>query len=94
MVQAFNEDVAEHEFNIQFWTGSFCLLGWLRLLVTLQVTKLLGPIISTILYMFKDISVFICIWGIVLMGFSMVSVLTFQQVEEIRTFEGAIIYFM
>lgn len=53
------------------------MFGFIRFLIALVVNETLGPIISTIIYMFKDMSVFIVIWTIVLSGFTMISILTF-----------------
>ena len=75
--QAFNEDIAENEINIQLWTGIVAFLGWIRIIMSLTVTQTLGPIINMITFMFKDIAVFLIIWSMILIAFSMVAVLGF-----------------
>ena len=42
----------------------------------------LGPIISTILALFKDIAKFFCIWAIILSGYSITGNLFFFDMEE------------
>lgn len=69
------------------------MLGFIRIIIALQVTETLGPIISTIIYMFSDIGVFIVIWFINLVTFSMVGVLTFNEVPALTKFQFGIIYF-
>ena len=59
-----------------------------------MVTETLGPIITTIMFMFSDIIIFIVIWLIVLVMFTAVGILGFQEVEEIKTFENGFIFWI
>ena len=76
-VHEYNLHVSENEINVQFYAGMVCLFGFFRFLIALVVNETLGPIVSTISYMLRDISIFICIWFIVLVSFAMVSIMCF-----------------
>ena len=60
----------------------------------MKVTQTLGPIISTIIYMFDDIATFLIIWMLVLFGFTMVGVLAFNEIDKLRDFESSLLYFV
>lgn len=76
-VQAFFEHIAKYEINVNIITGTITLLNFSRLLVSLKTTETLGPIITTIIYMFKDVLVFLAIYAIVIIMFTSVGVLVF-----------------
>ena len=59
----------------------------------MKVTERLGPIISTIIYMFSDIAAFLVIWVLVLFSFAMVGVLTFADVVVFRKVQTSLVYF-
>ena len=68
-------------------------MAFIRQLLGLQVTKALGPIISMILVMFKDVAQFIVIWFIVLIAFASVGFMTFKEVPNLRKFDESLVYF-
>lgn len=76
-VHAYVKQVAENEINISFVMGMMVMLYFVRMLLALGLNETLGPIITTIQYMFNDIAVFIVIWFIILLGFTLVGVLLF-----------------
>ena len=53
------------------------MLYFIRMLLLLGLSETLGPIITTIQYMFNDVAIFIVIWFIILLGFTLVGVLLF-----------------
>lgn len=77
---AYADNLSASEINVQFVTGFISAFLFLKLLLSLNVNKTLGPIISTIIFMFNDIAVFIVIWLIILVGFTIVSMIAFQDV--------------
>ena len=85
--------IHDFDININFYLGLSFLMTFIRQLLGLQVTKSLGPIISMIIVMFKDVGQFIIIWFIVLIAFSSVGFMTFQEVPSLRKFEDSFIYF-
>ena len=93
-IHEYNDHLSKNEVNISLLIGLLAFFGYMRLLIGLKVTKTLGPIISTIIYMFKDIGVFIVIWFIVLISFTMVAVLTFNEVPEISKIQYGLVYFI
>ena len=76
-VHAYSFHVTEFEINVQFYFGVWLLVSFLRQLLGLTVTRSLGPIVSTIIEMFKDVAKFIVIWALVLLGYTSVGFLTF-----------------
>ena len=59
--------------------GVLSIFGFIRIIMGLITTKTFGPIISTIIFMFNDIAVFIVIWILVLVMFGTVGALTFNE---------------
>lgn len=59
------------------------------MLIALIVTKLLGPIISTIIYMFNDIKIFVIIWFIVIFMFTLSGIILFQEIPELNNFSSS-----
>lgn len=55
---------------------------------------MLGPIITTIMFMFADIRIFIVIWIMVLIMFTTVGILGFQEIDEISSFQDGFIYWI
>ena len=92
--QEYTEDYYGYEFNLQFFVGVCSSLYFIRLLLSLILTQTLGPIISTIIYMFNDIAVFIVIWLITLIGFTLVSMVTFNPVAVFVSFETAFLFWI
>ena len=92
-VHAYSFHVTEFEINIQFYVGAWLLIAFIRQLLGLTVTRQLGPIISTIIVMFKDVARFILIWVFVLLGYSSVGFITFQEVPDLNKFEDSLKYF-
>ena len=60
----------------------------------LITTKTFGPIISTIIFMFNDIAVFIVIWIIVLVMFGTIGALTFNETPELVAIEESMEFFV
>ena len=59
--------------------GILSIFAFIRIIMGLITTKTFGPIISTIIFMFNDIAVFIVIWVIVLVMFGTIGALTFNE---------------
>ena len=59
--------------------GILSIFAFIRIVLGLITTKTFGPIISTIIFMFNDIAVFIVIWVIVLVMFGTIGALTFNE---------------
>ena len=57
------------------------LTAFYRILCGLNVTENLGPIISTTLYMFRDVATFIVIWILVVVAFTLSSYACFGDLE-------------
>ena len=91
---AFLKNVAENEFNIQTAIAVVALFSFVRILINLFVTELLGPILSTTLYMFKDVATFILIWFLVLMAYTMSSFICFNDNENFRNFGDVFLYWL
>ena len=54
-IHEYNTHIAANEINVQFVNGLISLFGFTRFLTALVVNETIGPIISTIIFMFKDI---------------------------------------
>lgn len=65
----------------------------LRLITSLMMYEKYGSIISTTLYMFNDVAIFIVVWYLVLMSFSMVALFVFSEVKALESLPNAMIYF-
>ena len=59
--------------------GILSIFAFIRIVLGLITTKTFGPIISTIIFMFNDIAIFIVIWIIVLVMFGTIGALTFNE---------------
>ena len=64
-----------------------------RLITSLMMYEQYGSIISTTLFMFNDVAVFIVVWYLVIMSFAMVALFVFSEVAVMETLPKAIIYF-
>ena len=91
--EAYNKHIETFEINVQFYIGIWLLLAFLRQLLSWTVTPQLGPIVSTIIVMFKDVGQFIIVWLFVLMGYASVGFITFREVPELKSMEDAIVFF-
>lgn len=58
------------------------------------MTRSLGPFISTIDYMVGSIKVFLLLWLLLLFGFTTIGILVFREVEELKTMESGVVYFL
>ena len=88
-VENYNVDMSQGEFNPTFFAVFVALFQFTRMGCSLIVTQSLGPIISTIMYMFKDIIVFLAIWVIVLHVFIFSGVRSTVLANELT--EGAVL---
>lgn len=93
-IEAYSTHNGKNEINMQFYIGVIVLLSYAKQLCALMVTEILGPIITTIMYMFADIKTFIVIWVIVLVMFTAVGILGFQEVVAIKTFGDGFIFWI
>ena len=75
----FNMNLAQLPINIRFFSTYIAIIGFLRTIFSLMVTESIGPIIITILFMFKDIATFLTIWGLVLISFTAAFDFSFQD---------------
>ena len=91
-IEAYNMHLSESEFNVQLVCGIMGLVGYLRFLTALRGTETLGPIISTIIYMLKDVSSFLVVWLLVILAFAQASVSMFQDVETLKSFDSSLFY--
>ena len=66
----------------------------LRLIISLMMFESYGSIISTTLVMFFDVGVFIVIWYLVLMMFSMVALFVFSEVQSLESLPDAMLFFI
>lgn len=55
-IHSYSEHITNFEMNITFYLGLMSLVLFIRQLLSYQVTTLIGPVISTILVMFKDVA--------------------------------------
>ena len=74
--------------------GVLVLVSFLRILASLMVTSTLGPIISTIAYMFKDMLTFFAIWAIVLTAYVCAGALTYPNTPRILNMEEGFIFWI
>ena len=68
-VENYNILMAMTEYNPSFFCIYTAFFSFMRVICSLIVTQSLGPIISTIMYMFKDILLFLSIWLLVVLMF-------------------------
>ena len=92
-VPAYQEHLMESEFNVQNLGGFFITVSFTRFIVALMLTETLGPIISTIFYMIRDIAAFLTIWVLIVGMFACASLLAFQDIENFSTVPNAFIYY-
>ena len=92
-VQAYTSHTASFEINVQFYIGLWLLISFLRQLLSWTATRTLGPIISTIIVMFKDVGQFIIIWIFVLFGFSSVGIITLNKHPRMKSFSSSLLFF-
>ena len=85
--------ITNFEINVQFYVGFWLLVAFLRQLLSWTVTQQLGPIVSTIIVMFKDVGQFLVVWFFVLLAFSSVGFITFREVEGLGSMEDAMFFF-
>ena len=85
-VEAFFTHVSTNDLSITVVTGLITLFNFTRLLVSLKTTETLGPIITTIIYMFNDVLTFLAIYLIVIIMFTSFGVVVYVDVEEIGNF--------
>lgn len=79
---------------MSFYFGLLAIFGYCRLLIGFSVTETFGPIISTIIFMFNDVAIFIVIWGIVIFMFTSVSIMMWQEVEVFFKFDTALLFWI
>ena len=91
-VENYNVDMSQGEINLTFFAVFVALFQFTRMGCSLIVTQSLGPIISTIMYMFKDIIVFLAIWVIVLHVFIFSGIFMFKDCEDLRDYHKAQAY--
>ena len=77
---AFNIHAGKIELNINFFLMCLGLCSAARIILALIVTELLGPLISTMLYMFNDLATFLVIYGAVIIGFTLSAMMGFQDI--------------
>lgn len=76
-------DIKEDEItNIANLIACLSCLTWIRLLVSLQITKTFGPRIMTIISMAKDIGLFFIIFITQMFAFSIIASMVFYSVPE------------
>ena len=93
-VEEYNKENLSTDLNINTMIGSMAFIGLTRVIMSLKATKTLGPIISTIIYMFNDIMVFIMIWAIVLFMFTCIGILLFIDMDDLKEFKPGIVYWV
>lgn len=91
--QAWNDNIRENEFNIQFYSGMTAAGNCIRLITSLMMYEQYGSIISTTLFIFSDVAVFLVICYLVILSFSMVALFIFSEVAVLDTLPKASIYF-
>ena len=91
---AYINHISVNEFNISFYFGLLEGLIFIRLLLVLRGTELLGPIISTIMLMFHDISIFLVIWSLVLVCYCLTGNFFLGEAPALFTIPDAFIYFV
>ena len=91
--QSWNDNIRENEFNIQFYSGMTAAGNCVRLITSLMMYEQYGSIISTTMFMFNDVAVFIVVWYLVIMSFSMVALFVFSEIAVMETLPKAVIFF-
>lgn len=66
---------------------------FIRIILELQVSRTLGPIITTISYMFQDIAKFLVLWVLILMGFTTGALVIFWEIAELNTITAGTVFF-
>jgi len=92
--QAYKDNIRDNEINIQFYSGMTAAGNCLRLIISLMMFESYGSIISTTMFMFFDVGVFIVIWYLVLMMFSMVALFVFSEVQSLESLPDAMLFFI
>ena len=82
------------EYNLNVAMAFVCIFGFSRLLFGLQAFETLGPIITTILFMFADVANFINIWALCVLMFTTVGVVGFQEIAILSKFDTAILFWV
>ena len=88
------EDILDGVFRFDFLLAFHAGLIWLKVMFTLKLTRLFGPLIKIIENMMKVLIEFCVVWGLNLVFFTSVGMLLFTEVPAYDTFQGTMIMFI
>ena len=88
------EDMQDGAFRFDMLLACHAGLVWLKIMVSLKLTRLFGPLIKIIESMMKDIVEFCVVWGVNLVFFTCVGMLLFTDVDAYDTFQDTLIMFI
>ena len=74
------EDIFDGVFRFDFLLAFHAGLIWLKVMTTLKLTRLFGPLIKIVESMMKDLLEFCVVWGLNLVFFTSVGMLLFTEV--------------
>ena len=92
-MQALLEDNRTGEFHFDWLLSAVAFCIWLRLLFMLILTNTFGPLITITVNMMKDLTIFFVLFGIELVAFSCVGILSFGNLPEYQTLQGTLVMF-
>ena len=93
--EEFNKEIERNKpFDTTFVNMLITFASFMRVMLSITVTETLGPIISTILYMFRDIKTFLIIWFIVIIMFTATGNWTFSEIPEMEDFYDSFNYWI
>ena len=84
-------DVETGAFHFDWLLAATAFLFWMRLISMLQLTRVFGPLIRTIMAMLQDLMVFLVLFFLQLVAFACVGILAFGMLEEYETLWDAFI---
>ena len=70
------------------------IIGYSRILIGLSVFESLGPIITTIAYMFNDVARFLVIWLIVIFSYASSTMMILNENPAFTKFEDSLLYWI
>ena len=77
---------ADGTFKLGYLIAFTVFSFWIRMGLTLELTKTFGPIIKIIYAMTRDMAVFYILYFVQLMAFTVFGVMVFNKIPEYNTF--------
>ena len=85
------EDIFDGAFRFDFLLAFHAGLIWLKVMTTLKLTRLFGPLIKIVESMMKNLLEFCVVWGLNLVFFTSVGMLLFTEIPAYDSFQDTMI---